>query len=150
MYKLCQSHWMFISTGLNIVDATLAVRFYIFVLLNALNELKILLLSQHVVQDHTGYRGQVAAAILTAALALAEQNLDELSFDFSLTFPLYVPFVKVRLRLKVSTSKLYGPQVWSLNSLFQRKKLISGTIAHKNYTWVNKIFTLYTSKHLQK
>lgn len=38
-----------------------------------------------------------------------------LTFDLRLTFPLYVPFVKVRLRSKVSSSTFYVPGVRSIN-----------------------------------
>lgn len=59
---------MFIWAALKIVAAILAARFDIFVLLNALNELKLLLLSNHIVQDQSGYGGEVAATILNATL----------------------------------------------------------------------------------
>lgn len=41
--------------------------------------------------------------------------LEELTFDLNLTFSLYVPFVKVRLRSKVSSSKFYGLMLMLLN-----------------------------------
>lgn len=75
-------------------------------------------------------------------------KLRRAQFWFQSHFSTICTFCKSEAEIKSELVKLYGPQVWSLNSLFQRKKLISGTIAHKNYTWVNKIFTLYTSKHL--
>lgn len=34
-------------------------------------------------------------------------NLDELTFDLSLTFPLYIPFAKVGLGSEVSSSNFY-------------------------------------------
>ena len=39
-------------------------------------------------------------------LAPGHQNLDELTFDLSLTFTLYFPYKKVRLRSKVSSIAL--------------------------------------------
>lgn len=38
--------------------------------------------------------------------------------DLSLTFQLYVPFVKERLRSKLSSSKFYGPGAWDFYSSF--------------------------------
>lgn len=36
-------------------------------------------------------------------------KLDEPTFDLSLFFPLYGPFIKVRLKWKVSSTNFYGP-----------------------------------------
>lgn len=40
------------------------------------------------------------------------RTLDELTLGFIRTFPLFISFMKVRLRSKVSMSKFYDPEAW--------------------------------------
>lgn len=40
----------------------------------------------------------------------------KLTFDLDLTFQLYFPFSKVRLKSKVSSSKFFGPGAWTRTS----------------------------------
>lgn len=60
----------------------------------------------------------------------------KITFDFRLTFPLFIPFMKLRLGSKVSLSMFYGPEACMITNTLARISILKSHKFQVSPHWI--------------